>query len=278
MHREIDPVAEFFDNTADRFHRQYYKETAGGYNLRVRRKKVLELFDQPGGKVVDVGCGPAEMMEELRKRGCSFWGVDPSARMLEIARTRVREDDFVHLIQGSATRLAFPDNFFDAALCMGVIDAVREPRKAVREMLRVLRLGGSLIISFTNRRSPYAWWRSSVFYPLVSKWHSFRDGRQNAKRKSALGPHMKQRVLFRENEANELLLSEGASLVESVPYYYNVFLSPLDEIWPGAAISVARQFDEGHWRGPRWLAMGYLVKAKKIEHRGQKEGIAGAFQ
>jgi len=263
MPTEIDPAVEFFNNTADRYHGQYYKETPGGYHLRVRREKVLELFDQAGGKVVDVGCGPAERTEALRNMGCSFWGVDPSARMLEIARRRVKEDDSVHFVQGTATRLELPDNFFDAALCMGVIDALRNPRQAIREMLRVLKPGGTLIISFTNRCSPYAWWRRSVFYPLVSIWHSLRDGRRNANRESALGPHMKQRVLFRENEANDLLQSEGATVLDSVAYYYNVLPSPIDEVWPAAAIWVARQFDEGRWRGPRWLAMGWVVKARK---------------
>jgi len=268
MQTEVDPAVEFFDKTADRYHRQYYRETAGGYHLRVRREKVLQLFDQPGGKVVDVGCGPAEMMEPLRRMGCTCWGVDPSARMLEIARTRVKEDGSTHFIQGSATRLEFQDDFFDAALCMGVIDALRDSRKAIREMLRVLKPGGTLIISFTNRRSPYAWWRGSVFYPVVSAWHSLRDGRRNAHRDSALGPHMKQRVLFREAEANDLLLSEGARVLDSVAYYYNVFLSPLDEIAPAAAIWVARRFDMGFGAdrgGSQWAGSSRREKNLKAK-------------
>jgi len=263
MPREIDPAVEFFNNAADRYHRQYYQETAGGYHLRVRRERVLKLFDRPGGKVIDIGCGPGEMAGILRAMGCKFWGVDPSVRMLELARTRVNEDESVKFVQGSATQLEFPDNFFDAALCMGVIDAVRDPRQAIREMLRVLKPAGVLIISFTNRRSPYAWWRRSVFYRLVSIWHALRDGVRTASHKSALGPHMKQRMLFREKEANDLIVSEGGRVVESLAYYYNIFLSPLDEIWPAGAIWLARQFDEGRWRGPRWLAMGWVVKVTK---------------
>src|SRR5690242_10689732 len=89
---EMDPAVEFFDKVADYYAGQYSAETPGGYAARVRRRKVLALFDKPGGNVVDVGCGPAAMTESLLNLGCTFWGVDPSPRMLQIARRQFQED------------------------------------------------------------------------------------------------------------------------------------------------------------------------------------------
>src|ERR1700676_2476175 len=44
----------FLGERADEYAQAYAEETPGGFALRVRRQRVLELFDQPGGKVLDV--------------------------------------------------------------------------------------------------------------------------------------------------------------------------------------------------------------------------------
>ena len=82
---EPPATVEFFDQSSEEYYRSYEENSPGGYALRVRREKVLKLFDKPGGKVVDVGCGPAVMTQAMLERGCSFWGVDPSPRMIEIS-------------------------------------------------------------------------------------------------------------------------------------------------------------------------------------------------
>ena len=68
---------------------------------------------------MDVGCGPAVMTQAMLERGCSFWGVDPSPRMIEISRKLFQENERVHFLSGDAMRMDFPDGQFDAVLCMG---------------------------------------------------------------------------------------------------------------------------------------------------------------
>jgi SAM-dependent methyltransferase len=70
----------FLGERADEYTRAYARETPGGFALRVRQRRVLELFDKAGGKVLDVGCGPAEVVQPLLSLGCQFWGVDPSPK------------------------------------------------------------------------------------------------------------------------------------------------------------------------------------------------------
>jgi hypothetical protein len=76
---------------------------------------------------------------------------------------------------------------------------------------------------------------------------------------------MKTRKLFSEAAAQQLLVSEGAGIVESVGYNYNILLSPFDEIRPAAALRVARRLEKSRTRMLRWLATGWLVKARKNE-------------
>jgi len=249
-------VVEFFDQRANDYAREYHDETPGGYALRVRRRKVLELFDQPGGKVLDLGCGPGAMAQELVERGCEFWGVDPSSKMLDIGRRRFRDHQRIHFLSGDAARVALPDGFFDAVLCMGVMDALGDRHRAIREMLRLLRPGGTLIVTFTNLSSPYAWWKNYIFYPLIWRWHALRARTVVSK----LGG----RALYTRRAARQLVQSEGAEVVQTVTNYYNVFLSPLDEVMPSAALWVAKKLEDQIWPRPEWIAAGLIVKARKI--------------
>lgn len=74
-----DPVVRFFDSRARNYNREYEDETPAGYALRIRREKVMSLFDQRGGRVLDVGCGPGIMAAETIQRGCEFWVWIPRA-------------------------------------------------------------------------------------------------------------------------------------------------------------------------------------------------------
>jgi ubiquinone/menaquinone biosynthesis C-methylase UbiE len=260
---DADPIVEFFDKRAEDYDREYYHRSPGGYALRIRRQKVLDLFDKPGGKVLDVGCGPAVMTQDMLDRGCSFWGIDPSANMIGICRARFTEGEQVHFLSGHAMRLGLPENFFDAVLCMGVIDALKDRKRAISEMLRVLKPGGSLILTFTNLNSPYAWWKNYVFYPAVKVWHRLRGRLGDRTLRPGRTRSGSVRALYTRNAARQLLHSAGAEVIQEIGYYYNVFISPIDEMIPSLALAVTRKLEEGVWPCPEWLAAGFIVKARK---------------
>lgn len=263
-----DTAVTFFEARAAAYDREYDDPTPAGYALRVRREKVLDLFDQHGGMVLDVGCGPGVMAAEIVRRGCKFWGVDPSRNMLEIGRRRFRGDSRVEFLQGDATRLTFPDAFFDAVLCMGVIDSVVDRQRAIREMLRVLKPGGTLLITFVNLHSPYSWWKKYVFYPAVTQYHLLRGRRQGEQGAYSSAPVAEQRALHDKDTARALLTAEGVEVLRVDGYYPNIFLAPLDELFPSFALSVTKRLEEGRWPKPDWLATGWIVKGSKKRQAG----------
>ncbi len=264
------PAPEFFDQRAYAYDREYDSPTAGGYALRVRREKVLQFFDRPGGRVLDVGCGPGVMALEIVERGCEFWGVDPSGKMLEICGQRFGGDGRMHFQQGDAAKLALPDEFFDAVLCMGVIDAVPDRHQAVREILRVLKPGGTFIITFTNSASPYSWWKKHVFYDAVAAYRAVRSYFGRGRQRVTGPPNPRGRTLYTKRKAHDLLRSAGAEVLATQGYYFNIFLAPLDELFPSLAVRVTRKLEEGHWPRPEWIASGWIVKARK-QNGGNQE-------
>ena len=107
----------------------------------------MALMSQaPGTRVLEVGVGTGLNLS-LYPRGCHVTGIDFSARMLEHAEERIaREQLDASLFQMDAADLRFPDDSFDVVYAPYVISVVPDPVTVLREMRRVCRPGGRLII------------------------------------------------------------------------------------------------------------------------------------
>jgi SAM-dependent methyltransferase len=135
----------------------------------------------PAGPVVDLGCGPGHIAAHLHGLGLPVFGVDQSAQMLAIGRTRYPEVGFA---LSSITRLGLADGS-----CRGVLSrssVIHLPPRllpaALAEIARVLAPGGWLLISFSATDAPeppyecydhrvaaaYRWWPDHVVSLLRS--------------------------------------------------------------------------------------------------------------
>jgi arsenite methyltransferase len=117
-----------------------------------RRRRALAraaLAAAPGERILDVGCGPgfycAELLAEVGESG-SVTGVDSSPAMLALAQRRCADHDNVELLEGEAVALPVPDESFDAALAVQVIEYVPEVEEALAEFRRALRPGGRALV------------------------------------------------------------------------------------------------------------------------------------
>jgi phosphatidylethanolamine/phosphatidyl-N-methylethanolamine N-methyltransferase len=100
-----------------------------------------------GDRVLEVGIGTG-INASLYPRDCVVTGIDLSGPMLEKARERVLRKglDNVRLLEMDAANLKFPDNTFDIVYAPYVISVVPDPVAVAREMLRVCRPGGRIVI------------------------------------------------------------------------------------------------------------------------------------
>jgi len=136
----------------------HWREIEGGVRqLNAHTKGRYDAIIQALGKhgigadslVVDLGCGDGALAGSIfRNLGSSVTGVDTSSLAIDLARTAFRtralQGEF-HEIQGYDTRL--PSDHYHAVVCSDVIEHVREPDRMLLEIKRLLRPGGTAVLT-----------------------------------------------------------------------------------------------------------------------------------
>jgi SAM-dependent methyltransferase len=133
-----------YDVFADEFQRHAENSL---YNAYYDRPACFQLLGEVMGKrVLDAACGPGLYATELIRRGAQVIGFDQSPRMIEICWGLPGAGDFrIHDLNDPLTWL--PDSSVDLVLCALAIEYVDDRVAALREMRRVLRPGGALVLS-----------------------------------------------------------------------------------------------------------------------------------
>ncbi len=131
-------------------------------NRAPNRHAIDELAPRPGESILEVGFGPGDGLREILRcaPGCRLAGIDRSAPMLAMATRRNRRalaDGRLDLRIGSTERLPWPDASFDAILAVNVAYFFDETGLAMRELARVLKPGGRLVVYVTDRETMRRW-------------------------------------------------------------------------------------------------------------------------
>lgn len=115
----------------------------------------IDSLNVEGKQVLEIGLGEGADSERLIHQGARWSGVDLTAESIDRVRTRLtlRELPFEELRQGSVLDLPFADDSFDVVFSHGVLHHVPEIKQAQREIHRVLRPDGELVIMVYARWS-----------------------------------------------------------------------------------------------------------------------------
>ena len=129
---------------------QYAKGGAGRWYWDFRDSHVFSQILPHHTRIVDVGCGEGIALEKLVKMhpGRQVIGVDLEAENIEICKkfglTAVYSD---------VNSLALPSSSFDFCIMIDILEHLKTPLDAVREIYRILRPGGRLVIVIPNDRN-----------------------------------------------------------------------------------------------------------------------------
>jgi len=157
--RIMDLNTRFYDLLADEF-------SNINVNLWEEFESLSDYFRE-GDQVLDLGCGNGRFFNLIHNNNKTirYFGVDNSRRLLELARQKYPQGQF---ILSDGLSLPFGENFFDKILCIAVLhhlpsDAVR--RGFLQQAHRVLKKGGALVLT-TIWLDRFRWqsWKQLIKY------------------------------------------------------------------------------------------------------------------
>jgi phosphatidylethanolamine/phosphatidyl-N-methylethanolamine N-methyltransferase len=112
------------------------------------RNRAVEHINRFDGRVLEVGVGTGMSLPHYSRR-LRITGIDLSPEMLKKARRRVIRDRLSHveaILEMDASDLKFADDSFDIVVAMYVLTVVPDPIQVMRELERVCRPGGQVIV------------------------------------------------------------------------------------------------------------------------------------
>lgn len=127
-------------------HNEAYAEFLANWDPTFYAKYTDSLKpDTAGDRVLDVGCGAGQVIHQLTEAGYEAYGVDVSEPNIQKAR-RFTE----RAIMYDGRTLPFESAYFGSAGALNVLEHVEEPEAFVREIVRVVRPGGRVVLSSPN--------------------------------------------------------------------------------------------------------------------------------
>ncbi|MFH1100801.1 MAG: class I SAM-dependent methyltransferase [Methanobacteriota archaeon] len=187
---------------------QYMRQYAGLYEeLAEKTKEYMPSFSREP-VVIDVGAGPGLFSVVLHERVPAAWllGVDLSRSMLQLAERNNREAGVFRFIpvQGRAEHLPFRENSVDVVVCRFSLLYWQTPVDGCREIHRVLRPGGRVVIESLNAR--LSGWR---------QWMMLRQmGLHGAKRRVILYQKNAYERAFTVSDVEGFLVDAGFSVIQ----------------------------------------------------------------
>jgi len=136
-------------------------ENTGDMALKRRARRIVEEIDpQRGDKILEIGCGDGfylHLLSNLGVNNLNLTGVDIDENALESARKNLKGRGIELKKADVIKRLPFEDNSFDKIIMSEVCEHLLNDVKGLKEARRVLKKGGTLVVTVPNHNYPFLW-------------------------------------------------------------------------------------------------------------------------
>lgn len=156
--------------------KKHDKETFASY-IELCKKLV-----PAGSSILDCGCGVGLSPYLLAKAGLKVTAMDISPLFIFEAKKRYANQPELRFFVGDAIKMSFPDQSFDAVCSFDLLEHVTDVKGVLKEMCRIIRRGGTLVIFMPNHLDPIqhliacVLWRAKRKYKpweAKSRWGAF---------------------------------------------------------------------------------------------------------
>ncbi len=145
-----DVIEQWNEQMVEKYDIESYYSDSHAVVRHIEEKRVhwiLEMLScQDHEKILEVGCGAGHVLQRVRVG--KLYGIDLSPRMLSLARKRLGER--AELKKCNAGNIDYPEGFFDKVICTEVLEHTVDPKVVLREIRRVAKDRGTVVLSIPN--------------------------------------------------------------------------------------------------------------------------------
>jgi len=251
----------------DRWSRWYDEiDDPNNFNFLSRRRRVHDLLgDLSNQRVFDMGCGTGSFFQELVAQGGEVLGADGALEMARMARQHAQDvdPDKCRVLGSVIEQIGLRSHSVDAAICVGVMEYVENEDQAIQELIRVVKPGGTLIVTIPNSKCVDLWMKNLLTIPR-------RLGRSLAGLFGKLigdGKDVDRRYTTAKN-LDLLMTRHGCTIQDRVFYYIDVICYPLRLLSPKLSLWALRHAEQRYrWSILRIFARGYIVKVQTPDQK-----------
>lgn len=130
-------------------------------------ERLYQLLNPESGKLyLDIGCGTGNYTIALANRGVSLLGIDPSAKMLDEAKSKYTE---INWLFGSAENIPLQDELFDGVIATLTIHHWNDLESSIKEINRVLKPESRLVIFTSTPEQMQGYWLNHYFPIMMAE-------------------------------------------------------------------------------------------------------------
>ncbi|MCM8819321.1 MAG: glycosyltransferase, partial [Candidatus Omnitrophica bacterium] len=181
--------------------KNYYKDWINqqaniSKKIFLNRFKKIEEYKKVGN-ILDIGAGLGEFLAIAKQKGWQVWGTEISEYAAQFAKENFKIDIFC----GALEEANFEDNFFDVVTLWHVLEHIDEPIKYLKEIKRILKKDGILVIALPNLDDYIYKLAYRIFKTKASKEYSIKDREHHI-------------FAFKQKTLKRILLSLGFSIIK----------------------------------------------------------------
>ena len=125
------------------------------------QEKISEIINlvhpSENEEIIDAGCGYGRLSIPLAKKGAQITSLDINTEMLKMCDAQAKLEqvaDKIRLVLGDIEELPFDDSRFDKSVSIGTLEHVPDYEEAIKELIRVTRIGGIIVVATTSLLHP----------------------------------------------------------------------------------------------------------------------------